>query len=124
MREDRAALHNYLMPRCSRIIELRKIVFRVEPGKQQQPREEAADVCLPGNRLVAASNRKRAEPEQQVDAKSGGEEKQHAGIAQHTAQWNRRNAVGAVIGTPQQSERSSALKNKPHGRRHRSGNRS
>ena len=54
---------------------------------------------LPGNRLVAAGNRKRAEPEQQVDAEPGREEKQHAGIAQHTAQRNRRNAVGAFIGT-------------------------
>jgi hypothetical protein len=48
------------MPRCSRIIELRKIVFRVEPGKQQQPGEEAADMRLPGDRLIAACNRKRS----------------------------------------------------------------
>lgn len=78
---------------------------------------------LPGDRLIAASNRKRAEPKQQVDAEPGREEKQDAGIAQYTAQRNRRHVVSAFVGTSQETERSAVLKNETHGCRHRSRNR-
>jgi hypothetical protein len=45
------------MPHCTQIIESRIIRHRVEPGKQQQAGEKAADMRLPGHRLIGADDR-------------------------------------------------------------------
>ena len=52
------------------IVGVRLLRRRIEPGKQQQAGEKAADMRLPGDHLVVADagHRQRAEPEQNIDA--------------------------------------------------------
>src|SRR5262249_41929020 len=76
---------SWLMPHCSRILELRKMRRRIEPGKQQQPRKEAADMRLPRYGMLAAGNRQRPQSEQNIDTEPHRQEKQHTRIRQYAA---------------------------------------
>src|SRR5215831_16573779 len=97
LREARLAVRNWLMRHCSRIFELRKMWFRIKPREQEQAGQEAANVRLPGNRLLIAEDRDRADPEQDVDAKPDNQKQQHARIAPNIAKRNRRYHVGALL---------------------------
>ncbi len=68
--------------RCSMIVGLRRARLGIEPGKQQQPGEKAADMGLPSHRLTAAGDRKRAQSEQKVDAEPDCDKKHNARIGQ------------------------------------------
>ena len=54
----------------------------VEPGKQQQPDDEAADVGLPGDGRVGDAERRGGEPEQEVRREPDEEEHRGAAVSQ------------------------------------------
>ena len=78
---------------------------RIEQRKQQQAREKAADMRLPGHALrLPPSDRDRADAEDDVDAEPHREEAEHAPVAQRAPQRQRRNFCGG-IGIPRENDR-------------------
>lgn len=57
---------------------------RIEQAEQEQAGGKAADMRLPGDRLLLAGERDRAEPEQQIHAKPHSEKCQHARVLKNT----------------------------------------
>ena len=53
----------WLMPRCIKFVDWLEFGLGIEPGKQQQPGQKAADMGLPGNHLAFADQRHGAKPE-------------------------------------------------------------
>src|ERR1035437_8754081 len=107
------------MPRCTKIVELLQIGRGIEPGKQNQAAEKAADMRLPDDHLVrlAAGRRKRPQSEQNINSEPHRQESEHARIAQHAGERVRRHAIGGGIALAPEAEWTAALERKSHGSR-------
>src|SRR5581483_7596585 len=91
----------WLMVRCGSVVELSKIRRRIEPGKQQQPGEKAADMRLPGDDFIGARQRRRPQAEEEIQAKPDCQKGDHRRLAQRARERQRRHMVGGVAAAPE-----------------------
>src|SRR5262245_18739697 len=94
---------------------------RIEKRETKEPDDEAADVRLPGYRLLDTRQRHVAKTEEDVAAEPYGDEQKQLRISQHRTERRGRDTIGFLLVVTDARKRPSPLERNAHGRRHGAG---